>query len=99
MVLRDVTHTEYFCGEEEKSEFSIYSNRFILFDKRGRKLNEFRVSELPNYLDLNVIETKRSGYKSMTYFVGFATTHIMLDICDDNLLSYSKLRFGEEEEG
>jgi len=97
MKLREVTHTEKFCGEETTDKFSIYNNRFILFDKLGRQLNEWRVADMPNYLNLKVIEVKNSGYQSGVYFVGFPTTHIKLDILDEKLLC-GKLKFGEVEE-
>ena len=88
MKLREVKH-----GAEK---FNLYSNRFILFDKLGRRINEWQVAEIPNYLDLDVIKTVGSGFNSLIYFVGFPTTHIMLDILDDELVC-DTLKFGEVE--
>lgn len=80
---------------KELKGFSIYSNRFVLFDKIGRTLNEWAIEKFPNYLDLEIIETKESGFQSYIYFVGFKTLHIKLDILNDGLLSPFQLNFGE----
>lgn len=95
MKLREVKHTEKLFGE---SAFDLHSNRFVLFDKDGNRINEWGLEKrYPNYLDLEVIKTAKSGYNSLAYFVGFPTTHIKLNIKDNDLLSSSKLKFGEEE--
>ena len=74
------------------------SNRFVLFDKNGNEINVFELNKLPNFLDINVLETKESSYTSLTYFVGFPTLHIKLDIDDKNLLcGWSNLKFGQEQ--
>ena len=80
----------------ELKGFSIYSNRFVLFDKAGRRLNEWSIAELPNYLELEILETKDSGFQSYIYFVGFKTLHIKLDILNEDLC-FGNLKFGEVE--
>ena len=97
MKLRDVKHEEMFCGEKMVDNFNIHNNRFVLFDKSGRQLNGWAVEEIPNYLEIEVLETKKSGYQSYVYFVGFPTTHIKLDILNDDLC-WGTLKFGEVEE-
>ena len=97
MKLKEVKHVENFLGEEVIDDFNIHNNRFVLFDKMGRKLNECKIECLPNYLDLEVIEIKKSGYSSLAYFVGYPTTHIKLDILDDKLLVRSGSLFGVPE--
>jgi len=83
---------------KELKNFNIHSNRFVLFDKTGRELNWAAIEKLPNYLDLEVIETKDSGFQSYVYFVGFATLHIKLNILNDNLVCpFHPLKFGEVE--
>ena len=94
MKLKDVEHEEKFCGKTIKEKFNIHSNRFVLFDKLGRKLNEYEIGDMPNYLELNVLEIAKSGYNSSTYFVGFPTTHIKIDFLNDDFC-YGALRFGE----
>ena len=79
--------------------FTIYSNRFVLFDKNGNRLNSWAIKELPNYEEIEVLETKESGYQSYVYFVGFSTTHIKLNLFDPKLLDpFRTIRFGEVEE-
>lgn len=96
MKLKDVVHEEKFCGKMRKESFNIHSNRFVLFDKLGRKLNERQIEDMPNYLELDVLEVAKSGYNSSTYFVGFPTTHIKLDFLDYSFC-WGTLRFGEVE--
>ena len=67
------------------------SNRFVLFDKNGNKINAFELSKMSNVLDLNVLETNKT-------FVSFPTLHIKLDIEDKNLLcGWSNLKFGQSQ--
>jgi len=92
MKLKDVKH--------KNDKFDIHSNRFVLFDKLGRRLNEWAVADLENYLDLEVLETTEGGYNNLVYFVGFPTTHIKLNICNDKLvMTFGDLKFGGVEEG
>ena len=94
MKLKDVKHEEIsFNGEKAIYDFDIYNNRFYLFDKKGRELNIWAIKELPNYLDLKVLEIKRSKYNG--YSVGFPTTHIKLDFLDDECLSCTNFKFGD----
>lgn len=93
MKLKDVVHEEMFCGKEKIDKFDIYSNRFLLFDKLGRELNGWKIEELPDYLELEVLETKRSGYSG--YMVGFPTTHIRLDFLDNQYLCSGNFHFGD----
>ena len=98
MKLKDVEHEEMFFGEPRKDKFNIHSNRFVLFDKLGRRINEYSVEEMPNYLELEVLEVAKSGYNSLVYFVGFPTTHIKLNILNDEIVCYwQNLKFGEVE--
>ena len=74
------------------------SNRFVLFDKNGKRLNGFALMKQPDFLELPVLETKESGYQSLTYFVGFATLHIKLDYENEDMLDkWNNLTFGETE--
>lgn len=92
MKLRDVEHK----GEK----FNIHCNRFVLFDRLGRRLNEWEVAKIENYLDINVLKIVEGGYNNIVYFVGFSTTHIKLDICNDKLLdNFRNLGFGGVETG
>lgn len=83
--------------EFEGSKFNIHSNRFILFDKNGKEINEYQLHDMDDYLDLEVLETKESGYQDMTYFVGFKTLHIKLNIdgAKEDILSPWNHKFGE----
>lgn len=96
MELKDVKHYDEFF--KKTLDFDISSNRFVLFDKNGIPLNYFSIKRIPNYLNLEVIEITKSGYTNYMYCVGFATTHIKLNLVDDSLKNASKLRFGEDEE-
>lgn len=93
MKLKDVTHEENWGGEKIVDKFNIHSNRFLLFDKLGRELNGWSIEKIPNYLELEVLETKRSGYSG--YGVGFPTTHIKLDFLEDHYLCFGSFRFGD----
>ena len=93
MKLKDVTHEENWGSKKMVDKFNINSNRFLLFDKLGRELNEWSIEKIPNYLELEVLETKRSGYSG--YGVGFPTTHIKLDFLDDNYLCFGSFCFGD----
>lgn len=86
-------------AEYRGDKFDIHNNRFVLFDNKERVLNCWAVKNLPDYLDLEVLEVKEGGYQSYTYFVGFATTHIKLNICNDKLLDrFTRVNFGGIEE-
>lgn len=95
MKLKEVTHTENFCGAETTDSFNIHSNRFVVFDRDGYRINECYLEKIPNYLDLEVLETKESGYSSLVYFVGFPTTHIKLDLKAGKYDILPGLKFGE----
>jgi hypothetical protein len=95
MKLKDVTHYDKFFKSNDK--FNIHSNRFILFDKNGNMLNEWAVEKIPNYLDIEVLDVKKSGHQDYSCFVGFATTHIKLNISNVMLRS-GNLKYGEVEE-
>lgn len=72
--------------------FNIHSNRFVLFDKNGRRLNEWQIEKhIKNYLELKVIEAKEGGYQDHTYFVGFKTMHLKLDFISDDKKIYSSI--------
>lgn len=83
--------------EFEGSPFDIGSNRFVLFDKNEKEINEFQLADMENYLDLEVLETKESGYQDRTYFIGFKTLHIKLNIDGEKeeILSLWSNKFGE----
>lgn len=83
--------------EFEGNKFDIGSNRFVLFDKNEKEINEFQLADMENYLDLEVLETKESGYQDRTYFVGFKTLHIKLNIDGEkeDILSLWSNKFGE----
>ena len=93
MKLKDVKHEEIFGSKKFIDKFNIHNNRFLLFDKLGRELNGWSIAKLPNYLELNVLETTESGYSG--YGVGFPTTHIKLDFLDDDYLSFGSFHFGD----
>lgn len=99
MKLKEVTHTENFCGKETVDKFNIHNNRFVLFDKYGNRINEFMLAKVLNYQEIEVLEVKRSSYTSYVYFVGFPTTHIKLDFFNKDLLyPITSQKFGEAEE-
>lgn len=93
MKLKDVTHVEKWGEKKMVDKFDIHSNRFLLFDKLGRELNEWSIKRLPNYLELEVLETKKSGYSG--YGVGFPVTHIKLDFLDNSFVAFGNFHFGD----
>lgn len=81
--------------------FNIHNNRFVLFDKNGNQLNCWAVEDtIPDYPELEVIETTESGYNNSQYFIGYPTTHIKLNIKanDETLHPFSSIKYGEVEE-
>lgn len=95
MKLREVKHTEKFCGKMQTSKFDFHNNRFCLFDKYGNELNSFSMEKVPNVLDLEVLETKTSGYWG--YGVGFPVTHIRLNYTNEDIVCSWGIKFGEED--
>lgn len=93
MKLKNVKHKEILYGEKRVYNFSFFDNRFYLFDKLGRELNSFTMEKVPNILDIEVLEIKKSGYSG--HGVGFPTTHIKLDFLDYTKLNRSDFVFGD----
>lgn len=90
MKLRDVIHKEEPFDDER---YSAWSNRFELFDKLGRNLNQFKIEKIPNYLDIDVLEVKEGGY--IGYGVGFPVTHIKLNFLNNEYLGCcSSIKYG-----
>lgn len=95
MKLKEVTHTELWGGEEYTNKFSFYNNRFLLFDKNGNELNPYAMSNIPDVLEINVLETRKSGYSG--WGVGFPTTHIKLDfVGDEHTLAFGNFRYEDK---
>jgi hypothetical protein len=61
---------------EDLQKFSINSNRFLLFDIDGYRLNHYYMKEVNHLENLRVLETRISSFSG--YSVGFNTLHIRL---------------------
>ncbi len=96
MKLREVTHHEDFFGS---CKFSIGFNRFRLFDRDGEEVSPTLLAQIPNYLDIEVLETVKAGYVNFDVAIGFPVTHIKLDFSDKRLnVGVCSISYGEDEE-
>lgn len=93
MKLKEVVHEEVLYGEKTIEKFNIISNRFLLFNKFDRELDKYSIARLPNYLELEVLEIKTSGYSG--WGVSFPTTHIKLDFPYNRYLFDDDFYFGD----
>ena len=83
MKLKEVSHEEEWGNKVFKKPFNFRNNRFELFDKDGFELNSWSMENVPNVLELEVLEIKISGYSG--YGVGFPVTHIRLNYINNNI--------------
>lgn len=77
--LREVKHREGYYTDT----YSIHNNRFELFSRDEKNLNEYELEQREDFLDLPVLEVKKVRYSG--YGVSFPVTHIKLDIGSDEV--------------